>query len=139
MKLGDLIRKYREQHDLSQRQFAISCGLSNGYISMLEKGRNPKTGRPVTPTLLQLKQLASGMGTTMMDMLERVDDMPVDLATEANMFSGIKLPAPGAGDGHDDSIDIEIATLILQLSSDKKREAVNYLRYLVEREDKRVD
>lgn len=135
MKLGDLIREYREQHDLSQRQFAMSCGLSNGYISMLEKGKNPKTNRPVTPTLQQLKKLADGMGTTMMDMLERVDDMPVDLATEARDLSGIKLSAPGAEGGHADSIDIEIATLILQLSPEKKREAVNYLRYLAERED----
>jgi len=135
MKLGDLIREYREQHDLSQRQFAMSCGLSNGYISMLERGRNPKTERPVTPTLQQLKKLADGMGTTMMDMLERVDDMPVDIATEARDLSGIKVSTPGAEGGHSDSIDIEIATLILQLSSEKKREAVNYLRYLVERED----
>ncbi len=139
MKLGDLIKKYREQHDLSQRQFAMSCGLSNGYISMLEKGRNPKTGRPVTPTLLQLKKLADGMGTTMMDMLEQVDDMPVDLATEANVFSGIKLSASGARGGNADSIDIEIAMLILQLSSDKKKEAVNYLRYLAGREDGKAD
>ena len=44
MKIGDLIQKYRAEHDMSQRQFAIMCGLSNGYISMLEKGKNPKTG-----------------------------------------------------------------------------------------------
>lgn len=37
MTLGEFIRKYRSEHDLSQRQFALKCGLSNGYISMLEK------------------------------------------------------------------------------------------------------
>lgn len=79
MKLGDLIVQYRAEHSLSQRQFASSCGLSNGYISMLEKGKNPATSRPVTPTIPQLKKLAGGMGVTLMDLLDRVDDMPIDI------------------------------------------------------------
>lgn len=135
MNLGELIREYREGHSLSQRQFAVNCGLSNGYISMLEKGKNPKTGKPVTPTLHQLKKLADGMGTTMMDMLDRVDDMPVDLATEAMSFSNKIMSTPENEGGHPDSLDFEIAALILQMSPEKKREAVNYLHYLAERED----
>lgn len=80
MKLGDLIREYRESHALSQRQFAIACELSNGYISILERGVNPGTGKPVTPTIPQLKKLASGMGMTLMDMLDKIDDMPIDIS-----------------------------------------------------------
>ena len=79
MKLGDLIASYRTDHSLSQRQFANICGLSNGYISMLEKGRNPATNKPVTPTIPQLKKLASGMAMTLMDLLDQVDDMPIDV------------------------------------------------------------
>ena len=79
MKLGDLIREYRECHDLSQRQFADCCGLSNGYISMLERGVNPNTQRPITPTIPQLKKLAAGMNMTMAEMIDKVDDMPVEL------------------------------------------------------------
>lgn len=78
MKLGDLIRSYRESHDLSQRQFALRCDLSNGYISILEKGINPNTLRPVTPTIPQLKKLADGMGMTLSELFEKVDDMPID-------------------------------------------------------------
>ena len=135
MRLGDFIKKYREQHDLSQRQFALSCGLSNGYISMLERGINPSTDKPVTPNLQQLKKLADGMGTTMMELLESVDDMPIDIATEAMSLSGQKMSAPNVEGGHAEPIDIELATLILQLPPEKKREAVNYLRYLAARED----
>ena len=62
MKLGDLIRKYREQHDLSQRQFAISCGLSNGYISMLEKGRNPKNRAARDPYLVTTEKVSRWHG-----------------------------------------------------------------------------
>lgn len=81
MKLGELIRDYRDRQCLSQRQLAEKCDLSNGYISILEKGVNPNTGKPVTPTIPQLKKLASGMNMTMMEMLELVDDMPIDVTT----------------------------------------------------------
>lgn len=80
MKLGDLIREYRESHSLSQRQFAMQCDLSNGYISILEKGVNPNTNKPVTPTLPQLKKLADGLHITLSELFDRVDDMPIDLA-----------------------------------------------------------
>jgi repressor LexA len=79
MKLGDLIREYRESHDYSQRQFAVMCNLSNGYISFLEKGINPNTGKPITPTLPQLKKLADGMRISLSDLFDKVDDMPIDL------------------------------------------------------------
>ena len=81
MKLRELIRNYRESHDCSQRQLALQCGLSNGYISILEKGINPNTGKPVTPTIPQLKKLAEGMGMTLNELLEQVEDMPIDLSS----------------------------------------------------------
>ena len=79
MKLRDLIKNYRDDHDLSQRQFANQCNLSNGYISILERGANPKAGKPVTPTIPQLKKLADGMAMTLNELFEKVDDMPVSL------------------------------------------------------------
>lgn len=79
MTLGTFISQYRKLHDLSQRQFATMCELSNGYISMLEKGVNPATGKPVTPTIPQLQKLAKGMGITITDLFERVEDIPIDI------------------------------------------------------------
>lgn len=91
MKLRELIRSYRESHDLSQRQFAIQCNLSNGYISILEKGINPNTGKPVTPTIPQLKKLADGMSMSLNELLERADDMPIDLASTDLLFTPVAL------------------------------------------------
>ena len=79
MTLVELIQEYRAEHGLSQRQFATECDLSNGYISMLERGKNPKTGQPITPTLVALQKLATGMNMTLNEMLTKVEDMPVDL------------------------------------------------------------
>lgn len=95
MKLGDLIKEYRFSHELSQRQFALQCGLSNGYISILEKGVNPKTDKPVTPTIPQLRKLADGMGITLSEMMEQVDDMPIDLADAINLFDAPTATANG--------------------------------------------
>lgn len=100
MKLGDLIAQYRVDHSLSQRQFASACGLSNGYISMLEKGKNPATNKPVTPTIPQLKKLAGGMGMTLMDLLDQVDDMPIDISNNET-GAPVQLSVFEQGHSHD--------------------------------------
>lgn len=82
MTLGDYIKSYRQEHGLSQRSFAAQSGLSNGYISMVEKGENPATGEPIKPTLIALKKIASGMGITLAVLISRCDDIPVDLSQE---------------------------------------------------------
>lgn len=47
MTLGEIIMKYRAEHNLSQRQFAAQCqNVTNGYISMVEQGRNPAPIQP---------------------------------------------------------------------------------------------
>lgn len=82
MTLGELIVRYRQEHHLSQRQFAAASNLSNGYISMLEKGINPNTEQPIVPTLMAFKKLANCMGTSVEDILSQIDDMPVSLPAE---------------------------------------------------------
>lgn len=79
MKLSELIVEYRREHDLSQRQFALQCGVSNGYISMLEKERNPKTGEPIVPSMQHYAKIAKGMGISLQELFQRIDDAPVSL------------------------------------------------------------
>lgn len=126
MTLSELVIQYRAEHDLSQRQFAIQCGVSNGYIAMLEKNQNPKTGQPMVPTIPSLMKIASGMGMTLSELFANVEDMPVDLSYEDE-----KKPATD----DDDGLTAEIIHLFARLSADRKREAVNYLRYLAAREE----
>ncbi len=82
MTLGNFLKLYRENKNLSQRQFATICGVSNGYISLLEKGVNPKTQEPIMPNIATLKIIANAMGMSLNELFERVDDMPVDLTNE---------------------------------------------------------
>lgn len=125
MTLKDLIIEYRNDHGLSQRQFATACGLSNGYISMLEKEMNPNTKLPVTPTLPKLKQLASGMGMSLTDLLVKVDDMPVELVLD-NADSKKLVPEI------EDELDAEIMKIISGLTPEKKQQALSYIQYLAQ-------
>lgn len=80
MQIGELILKYRSQHNLSQRQFAKKCGdISNGYISMLENNLNPATNKSITPTIDKLRLIAHGMDMSLDDLFKVVDDTLVSL------------------------------------------------------------
>ena len=126
MTLKDLIIEYRNDHGLSQRQFATACGLSNGYISMLEKeGLNPNTKLPVTPSLPKLKQLASGMGMTLTDLLVKVDDMPVELILDDEESKKL---VPEI----EDELDAEIIRIVSGLTPEKKQQALSYIQYLAQ-------
>ena len=77
MGLGDYIKSYCEDHGLSMQQFAEKCGVSKAYVSMLVRGRNPSTGKPVSPTLDTLASIASAIGVPTQDLLrETQDDIP---------------------------------------------------------------
>lgn len=81
MTLSEYIIAFRTEKNISQRKFAENCELSNGYISMLEKGKNPNTDLPITPTLPQLKKLAKGMGVSVNELFTLVDDIDISLDT----------------------------------------------------------
>ena len=85
MTLGELIKDYREKNRMSQRKFALRCGVSNGYISMLEDGKNPKTGKPLVPKLDKVMLIADGLGYTLSDLLHIIDDMEIDVSSVSNL------------------------------------------------------
>jgi len=84
MKLGEFIKQYRVEHGLSQRQFAIQCNMSNGYISMLEEGKRPKSDEPVVPTISTMKKIAAAMGMGLHELIGLVDDMPISISEKSH-------------------------------------------------------
>ena len=59
-KLGDYLR--RRRGSLSLRDFAKQCGISHTHLDSLEKGFDPRTGKPVRVTTDTLKNIADGLG-----------------------------------------------------------------------------
>ena len=74
MTLGDLIRTFRREHNLTMEEFGRCCGLSKGYISMLEKNENPRTKKPIIPSLDTIRQVATGMQVDINDLIAALDD-----------------------------------------------------------------
>ena len=57
MLLGDIIKQYRIEHDMSLQDFANLIGSSRSYIHMLEKNVNPATNKPINPSIETLNYL----------------------------------------------------------------------------------
>lgn len=87
MKLSEIIKKYRKEHDLSQRQMGARCGLSTGYISLIEKEINPQTGKLMVPSLPVMNKIAKGMNLTLDDLLAVCDNMDVNLSDKETIVS----------------------------------------------------
>lgn len=83
MELKTFINSYRIEHNLTMEQFAKSASLSKGYISMLEKGYNPQTGKKIIPSISALNNIAIATGTDLDHLLKIIDDIEVSLDSPA--------------------------------------------------------
>lgn len=72
MDLSTFIRKYRKENKITMQELAEKAGLSKGYISMIESGKNPKTNEPIVPTLPTINKLAIAMGIDIDDLLRMI-------------------------------------------------------------------
>lgn len=123
MTLSELIIRYRDNHELSQRQFAVRCGLSNGYISMIERNSNPSTGKPLVPTLSALAKISRGMGLSLDELFSSVEDMPVSLLSSSH---GEK-PAPR----FESELDAELIRLLQQLAPEEEQKVLAFVQGLI--------
>lgn len=74
MKLSEIIREYRTTNNLSMQKFADQCGLSKGYISMLESEFKPNnTKKKIIPSIQAIKKLSVGMGIDFDQLLSSID------------------------------------------------------------------
>lgn len=88
MTLGDIVKNYRTEHGLSLREFSRISGVSNGYISMLEKNEHPKTKKPIVPSIEKMRCIANAMGMSFDSLLDMIDsDQPISIKKE-------NVPAP---------------------------------------------
>lgn len=97
--IGEYIRKYRG--DMSLRDFADKCEISHTHLDSIEKGIDPRTGKPVKVTVETLKKIASAMNMTINDLLiksgdVKIEDLVFDNATLVDIDTNIvKIPVYG--------------------------------------------
>ena len=86
MRLSDIVKNYRMQNGLTQNDLAKLAKCSKPYISMIENGKDSKTGKPVNPSITFLHNLAIAMNMTSerlyklldKDISIRLNDVPTD-------------------------------------------------------------
>ena len=87
MKLSTVLIEYRKRMGISQRELSRQCGLSNSYISFIENEKNPRTQKPMVPTLEQYKKLANGMGLSVQQLFDLLDDdAPVTMSSTGTTY-----------------------------------------------------
>lgn len=74
MNLSEIIRQFRGENSLTMQQFADNCGLSKGYISMLEKGMQPRNKKKIVPSIGTLAKIAQAMRITTDELVAQLDD-----------------------------------------------------------------
>jgi transcriptional regulator with XRE-family HTH domain len=62
-KLGQRIRKLREEEGLSQEKFAHKCGLDRTYIASIEKGRR-------NVSLVNIKKIADAFDISVSELFK---------------------------------------------------------------------
>ncbi len=58
---GQRVRQHRETLQISMRRLASESGISPSYLSAIESGRNPATGRPPEPSARVVERLCSAL------------------------------------------------------------------------------
>lgn len=95
MTIGEWVKQYRKSHGMSMQDFGDVCGLSRAYISILEKGINPTTGKPFIPTIQTIKKIADCTGTDFDSLLGMIDgSQKVTVNDTASIGKG---PQPACG------------------------------------------
>lgn len=87
MTLGEIVKAYRKARGMTMQEFADLAHLSKGYISMLEKGKNPRNGQPITPSIDTYANVARAMSMS-----------PEELLAKARGES-VSIPAPAVQEG----------------------------------------
>ncbi len=88
MKLSEIIKQYRKINNISAREFAKRCEISNAYISLIE---NEETK---SPTLEMLNKLANGMFISLNELIQYIDDETM-VSIKPIKKTSIKIPVLG--------------------------------------------
>ena len=75
MYIGEIITKYRINHNLSLREMSEKTELSHTHIARLENRYYEKTGDPYAISLKTLKNIANGIGLKLEDVIKTIEEI----------------------------------------------------------------
>lgn len=111
MRIGLIIKLYRESHSLSMEEFAKKANISKAYVGLLEKGIHPKTGNAIKPSIDIITKVANGMGTDFDTLFRQLDE-----DVSVNNMDNTNLPTASLSDEQ-----LELVTKFESLSSEHQK------------------
>ena len=129
MTLGQIIKRYREEHGMSQDAIAKRSGLSKAYISILERNINPASGEAPGLTPKTINQIAKAINSDFDAVFSALDD---DIKISVGKQLPQKLP-------DDIVLSNDLADLDAQLNSNGHIELVTYAEFLVSQPEYRLE
>lgn len=95
MYIGEIIKNYRTENNISQRAFAERTSLSPSYINTLEKVYNPKNGKPYSVTIEVATELSKAMFMSIQDLLFLINNDQGFIINPTNTFNdNLKIDKP---------------------------------------------
>lgn len=119
MKLGEKIKSFRKERNLTMQQLGDLAGKSKGYISILEKGINPQTKKPIEPSLDAIQNIAKALNVDLEELISDTEDV-------------IKLPKIT-----NDTIE-KINTTVQQLNEENQNKTYKYAKNLLQFQNRTV-
>lgn len=92
MTIGEIIKHYRTANDLSMDNFGKLASLSKAYISILERGSNPRNNKPVIPSIDTLRAIAQAMNMDLNELINLLDDNQKIKLSENEIPEGFSPP-----------------------------------------------
>lgn len=74
MYLGEIIKQFRQQHNMSMGDFAKISGISKAYVSVLERNKDPRNGKIITPSIHIIKKVSEATDIPFDDIFNQLDD-----------------------------------------------------------------
>ena len=61
MRIGEMIKRFRDENGITQQTFADHCEVSKSYVSLLESGKSTRSDEPIIPSIEVAHRIASYM------------------------------------------------------------------------------
>ena len=135
--IGEMIKKYRQEHGMSMEEFASRCGLSKAYISLIERGKNTRSDKPIVPSIDTVKAIANVLGVDLNVLLRSMGyDAPMNtvITIEPGYGDNGYYSEPDAAALADELLHNEDLHVLFSASRDlteeQMRDAYKYIKYL---------
>ena len=135
--IGEMIKKYSQEHGMSMEEFASRCGLSKAYISLIERGKNTRSDKPIVPSIDTVKAIADVLGVYLNVLLRSMGyDAPMKtvITIEPGYGGNGYYSEPDAASLADELLHNEDLRVLFSASRDlteeQMRDAYKYIKYL---------